>query len=210
MNKARQSLIQGDLESFANHIQEANRLSAHRNYRSFLLAVSVPLSLLEEMSHHLPEDKKKDVVDQALYYLHNAQAINPRSASALFYWGQLKTLAPESLLPKNLKSPEHYYKQALEIDPLHLGATIELAKIYQRQNRSKQALEILERWSHAKHSSPKALEYYQMLANAYIVSGDVEKNRQILIKHHHLRQKLTEHYQDSDLDNRPAFVQSLD
>lgn len=182
VNSARQRMIAGDLEGFSKDIQLANSLSRHTNYRSNLLAVTVPLTLLEEAKDKMGEERTKSVVEQALYYLENAHGINPRSAAALYYLGRLKTLAPAKYLPSDMKEPEEYYKEALKLDPLHLGSRMALADILALRGDRKAALKLLEGGYKYIYNTSKVIDYYQKMALAYLQDGQMEKYQEALLR----------------------------
>ena len=119
-NKAREHLLAGDLDEFAEDVIAAQNVSMYGNYRAPLLAVNVPLTLLEEAGDQLTKEQKKDVFEQGLSYLRHVRAINPRSSSALYYLGKIQQLALAEFIPEDLKTPEEYYAQAIKLDPLHV------------------------------------------------------------------------------------------
>lgn len=182
VNSARQKLIKADLEGFAGDIQLANKLSRHTNYRSNLLAVTVPLTLLEEAQSDMDEKRLKGVVNQALYYLENAIAINPRSAGALYYMGQLKALAPREYLPDTLLSSEEYYQKALKLDMLHVGARMALADIMALRGNKEGALALLEAGYRYHYKSAKVIEYYNKMAFAYLNAGKMNMHKDALLR----------------------------
>ena len=181
-NRARSHMIAGDLEDFAADVITAQKVSMQGNYRAPLLAVNVPLTLLEEASDELTLEQKKDVFEQGLLYLRHVRAINPRSSSALYYLGKIQQLAPAEFIPEDLKSPEEYYTEALSLDPLHLGSRMELSAIYANQGKAAESLKILEEGYGYKYSTAKALDYYGQLAKLYLSKGDTKKGQETLLK----------------------------
>ena len=171
-NKARDHLLAGELEGFADDVLLANRLSFDGNYRAYLLAVNVPLSLLEEAGDKLNMEQKRDIFNQGLSYLRHVRSINPRSSSALYYLAKIQQISLPELIPEDLKSPADYYTQALAIDPLHLGARLELSDIYKRGGKPQKALDILEQGFDFKYGSSKAMEFYGRLTQIYLQKGD--------------------------------------
>lgn len=181
-NKARKHLAKGELELFAEDVIKAQQLSFYGTYRAPLLAVNVPLTLLQEASDELSPEQKKDVVVQALSYLQHVRTINPRSSSALYYLGKICQLAPEEMLPADLKTVEEYYLNALAIDPLHIGARVELAEMYMEDKDQDKALKILEGGYHYKYATMKAMDLYGRLAQLYVLQGDAKKGQAVLTK----------------------------
>ncbi len=180
-NKARDHMLQGDLEDFAEEVVQASRISFDGNYRIYLLAVNVPLSLLEGARDELTVEQKKEIFDQALSYLRHVRAINPRSSSALYYLAKIQENVPADFIPEDLTSPEEYYKAALKLDPLHLGARIELSEIYAQQGKKEESLKVLEQGINYRYSTSKAMEYYARLMKIYVQSGN-EAGRQKMAK----------------------------
>lgn len=176
-NKARDHLLAGELEAFVDDVLWANEVSLQGNYRSYLLAVNVPLTLLQEAGDEFPEDKKKDIFDQGLSYLRHVRRINPRSSSALYYLGKIQQVAPKEFIPEDLKTPAEYYAAALQLDPLHLGSRMELAKINPQRE-----LEILEGGLQYRYNTSKAMEYYGRLMQIYLQNGDAAARDEMLEK----------------------------
>jgi tetratricopeptide (TPR) repeat protein len=183
-NKARDHLLAGELEHFAEDVTLANKIGFDGNYRAYLLAVNVPLTLLET-PEKFNDDQLKDIFDQGLSYLQQVRQINPRSSSALFYLAKIQQLAPQKLIPEDLKSPEEYYQEALIIDPLHLGSRLELAQIYEGQQQNDKALALLEAGFDFRYGSAKAMELYGKLMQLYLINGNVGGQAKAL---HHLQQ----------------------
>jgi O-antigen ligase len=179
-NKARKHMIAGDLEAFADDIITAQKVSFYGAYRAPLLAVNVPLTLLQEASDELSAEQKVQIAEQGLSYLQQARAINPRSASALYYLGKMQQLAPESVTEQDGKTPEEYFRAALDLDRLHLGARMDLADIYARRGERDKALDILEEGYRYRYSAPKVVEYYSLLAQYYLVRNEAEKRDEVL------------------------------
>ena len=181
-NKARDHLLAGELEEFADNVVLANQISMHGNYRSYLLAVNVPLTLLEEAGDQLEKDKKKEIFDQGLAYLRHVRGINPRSSSALYYLAKIQQLAPKEFIPEDLETPETYYAKALAFDPLHIGSRMELSQIYERSGDQKKAIELLEQGLGYKYSTSKVMDYYSRLLKIYLKNGNQEGREDVLTK----------------------------
>ncbi|MAZ76615.1 MAG: hypothetical protein CMH31_04860 [Micavibrio sp.] len=206
VNSARQKMIKGDLESFSKDIQLANKLSRHTNYRSNLLAVTVPLTLLEEARAEMDAERTENVVKQALYYLENAIAINPRSAAALYYMGQLKELAPAEYLPEMMKTSEEYYKEALRLDLLHIGARMELADILMLRGDKKEALKLLEAGYRFQYKTVKVVEYYQKMAFIYLGDGNMDRYQHALKKLMRAQERFGGSNVGQESGETPSFV----
>lgn len=173
VSKARNNLlVENDLDSFAENIVMANDISLQGNYRSFILAVNVPMTLLEQADKNLDETKRKDIFDLALHYLTSARAVNPRSASALYYLAKIQQLVPDSFVPDYLESSEEYYRQSIKIDPLHVGARVELSKILERNNLHKDMMTLLEDGLRYRYNTSNAMQLYGRLMEVYRRAGD--------------------------------------
>ncbi|MEM9469939.1 MAG: O-antigen ligase family protein [Pseudomonadota bacterium] len=172
--QARKDLIAGDLDAFAKNTQLSHKLSGYKNYRAHLLGVTVPLTLLETAQEQMDKKRLESTVKQALYYLDRASAINPRSAAALFYKGRLKELAPSEFMPVNFGTSEAYYKQALTLDPTHLGARMALADFWRTKGDKDAALSLLEQGYRYRYSKSNVIEYYQKIAIAFLEAGRIE------------------------------------
>lgn len=195
VNKARDNLlVENDLESFSENIVMANDISLQGNYRSFVLAVNVPMTLLEQEDESLDEAKRKDVFDLALHYLRSARAVNPRSASALYYLARIQQFVPSHFVLDDLLSSEEYYKQALDLDPLHVGARLELSKIYEQQNLHKQTMTLLEEGADYIYNTSNAMQLYARLMQLYAQAGDKEGSKEAFIKMQSFQRRL--HYQE--------------
>lgn len=175
VDKARLNLIAGDLDKFAGNLQLSHRFSQYSNYRAHLLGVTVPLSLLEHARYQMDDERLKDVVDQALYYLDNAGSVNPRSAAVLYYKGNLRKLAPARLLPDDFKTSEEYYRDALKLNVLHLGSRMALADLLNVRGEEGEALKILEDGYRYHYRKSMVVNYYESIARAYLRAGRIEE-----------------------------------
>ncbi|MCI5060962.1 MAG: O-antigen ligase family protein [Alphaproteobacteria bacterium] len=171
-NKARDMLMTGQLESFADHVLMANKLSFQGNYRPYILAVTVPLTLLENPEKLKGLEHQKQIFDQAHIYLKHVQDINPRSASAHYYTGRLVELAPAGLDITDISNARKSYQNALKLDPLHIGARLALADIYLQDNQESKAIELLKQGIHYKYGISTAQDLYTKLLGLYVKTGN--------------------------------------
>ena len=190
-NKARDNMLAGNLEGFADDIMRANKTSFQGNYRSYLLAANVPLSLLEEGQGKFSEDQRKEIYDQTIFYLNQSKNLNPRSSASFYYLGKIQKFVPASFASKETKTPETYFKQALKLDPKHIGARIELAKLYAQNGDKGSELKTLEGGLQYYYNTSYAIEYYQYLSRLYLESGDVVKTQSMLGKVHTLKKRIS-------------------
>lgn len=189
-NKARNYMMAGDLERFAHDVVFAQRVGFNGNYRAYLLAVSVPLSLLEEADSKLNTEQKEELTQSALNYIDHVRFINPRSSSALYYMGQLVDIGEQKALSKETQSAEFYYGEALKIDPLHIGSRLALARIYERAGDEARAIEILEQGARYRYSSLNAMSLYQKMLTYYLQNGESQKRDETLQKMRGFREQL--------------------
>ncbi len=182
-NKARDHLFRADLDAFAKDIIMANKLSLNGNYRSYLLAVNVPMTLLQDQSDSFNEEQKKEIFDQALSYLRQVKAINPRSASTYYYLARIQQLVPKEFVPEDLKNSQSYYERALELDPIHIGSRIQLSFIYERDLLSfDRALALMEEGANYRYATSKEIDLYARLAELYLKAGNKEGRDKALQK----------------------------
>ncbi len=189
-NKARDHMLAGELEEFADDVIFAQRIGFNGNYRAYLLAVSMPLSLLEEAGDKLNTEQKEELTKSALGYINHVRYINPRSSSALYYMGKLIDVGEQDALSKETQPAEFYYSEALKIDPLHLGSRLALAKIYDRSGDAKRGIEILEQGAQYKYSSINSMNLYQKLVEYYLQNGDAQKRDETLQKMRSFQRRL--------------------
>lgn len=171
-NKAREHMLAGELEEFANDAIFAQRISLEGNYRAPLLAVNLPLTLLQEAKDELTLEQKQDIFNQGLSYLWHVRNINPRSSSALFYLGKIQQISPKEFIPEEMQPPEEYYLEALRLDPIHIGSRLELSRIYESQGEHDKALKIIEEGFAYKYGTVKARDLYARLLQLYLQKGD--------------------------------------
>ncbi len=189
VKSAREKMIRGDLEGFAANITTANALSQYSNYRAFVLSANIPVTLLSQAQATMTAKQKRDAVEQAHYYLKTALAINPRSASAYYYYGQLVQVAPASMLPDGLLSAEEYYTRALELDVVHIGSRLELAKIYERRGDKEAAYALLDHVFEFHFRTANVMEYYSKMAIMYLERWEMAKHRLALTRLQQKRQQ---------------------
>lgn len=194
VNRARDALlVRGDLSAFANNLVLANGANQGMNYRTWLLAANIPMGILQETANGLSDEKKKEFYEQAMGQLFKVRALNPRSSAALFYLGKLQTLVPPELLAADAPKPEDMYKEALRIDPLHLGARMALADLYKKEGRDEDSFETLQGGFNYSYAMPIALNYYTRMMVEYLARGDKDgyQGAQQKIALYHYRMKMT-------------------
>jgi len=180
---AKEHLNAGNLELFAKDVITSHRLSGYRNHRAHLLSASLPLSLLQDQKAQMDGARIQQSFDQAYYHLTSALAINPRSASAYYYLGQLTQLTPALMVEKeSAQSAEDYFNQALKIDPTQASARMALYDILMARGQEDAALEMLEAGYQFEYKTAVVIGYYQKIAMAYLMAGKAEQHKDAMQK----------------------------
>ncbi|MBI2234361.1 MAG: O-antigen ligase family protein [Micavibrio aeruginosavorus] len=153
-----------DVEGFAQAVNAANRVNMGLSARPYLMAATVPLSILKNRFPAIPQEEQKALFTQTDGLLARALRQNSRSAAAWYHRGDLARLVNPSVLPDNYPKAEDSFAKALEIDPLHLPARVALAEIRQASGDDKAALDLLAaglRWPYPVFD---ALPYFEKTA----------------------------------------------
>ncbi len=180
-NRAARDLFREDMLTFADDINKSARVSQGMNGRAYLLAVNVPMSILEFEKGRMKDDKQKELYAQVTDYMTRVLAINPREASAYYYLGKVQTLVTSSLIPEGTMIPEDYYKQALALDPKHLGARMALYDLYRRMKKPlADQLAVMEPGEGLLYNTPAAMGYYQKLAVLYLENKNYGKAKEMM------------------------------
>ena len=188
-NKARVHLLAGDLPEFADDVLFAQNVGFHLNYRAYLLAVNVPMSLLEEQAEDLDAAQKTEITRTALNYIQHVRSTNPRSSSALFYLGKLKQIGDADVMSDVPEAADYFYAQAIKIDPLHIGSRMALSEIYETRGQSDQAKQVLEEGLIYRYSTMSAVDLYGRLAMYYLKTGEYDAQQDMLRKMHSFQKR---------------------
>jgi O-antigen ligase len=190
VNAARDSLYKrGDLQAFARMLENAHAADHGLNFRTWLLAANIPLGILQEGQNTLSDDQRHELYNQAAGQLARVRALNPRNASALYYQARLQTLGPAEWA-QGMPSPEELYKQALKLDPLHLGARMALASLYEERGDEDGMMQVLKDGFDYTYGSTKAMDYYGRIMVMALARGDKELYRQAMDKIVRFRQRM--------------------
>lgn len=190
VSKARDSLfVHSDLQQFAAHLQTAHFFDRGLNFRTWLLAANIPMGILQDGGAALPPEQQKELYGQAEGQLARARALNPRSATVRYYQAHLQELVPAAVAP-GTKPPEELYREALALDPLHLGSRLALADIYEKRGEKDRAVALLEDGLEYRYGTSRAMEYYGKMLLIYIQAGDQEKRQAMLQKMARLKQRM--------------------
>jgi hypothetical protein len=182
-NRARDSLFREDIVHFPHEINMASRISMGLNFRVYLFAVNVPISILDYKKDTIGEKEQKELYDQTVGYMNIALGLNPRAATAYYYLGKVQSLVQPSVIPEGTLPPEEYYKKALALDPLHLGARMALFKIYKEQNKSNEELLLfLQEGEQFFYTTDVVNGYYGALAKLYLEEKNYGKMKEVLAR----------------------------
>lgn len=183
VNRARGNLFQEKMFDFADDINAANSVSQGLNYRAFLLAVNVPMSILDFEKDRLKDEQKKELYEQVKGDMDAVISLNPRMSEAYYYLGRVQTMVPSSIIPEGTPSAEEYYKKALHIEPINLGARMELFRLVKERGGSiEEQLAVLEPGFYFVYTVPAAEAYYTALSQVYLQSGNYGKTNATLAK----------------------------
>lgn len=190
VNRAKNNLFSENIFDFANQINDANRLSQGMNFRAYLLAVNVPMAILDLNTPKLDEKQQAELYQQVKGYMDNVIALNPRDASARYYLGKVQTLVDPQILPEGTPSPEEFYKESLNLDPAFLGARMALHALYKQENRSpEEQLAIMEPGLPFVYTHPMAAEFYGELGHLYLATENYEKSKEVMLKGMEFKQR---------------------
>lgn len=183
VNRAKNNLFSENIFEFANQINDANRLSQGMNFRTYLLAVNVPMAILDLNTPKLDEKQQAELYEQVTGYMDNVIALNPRDASARYYLGKVQTLVAPDIVPEGTPSPESFYLEALNLDPAFLGARMALIGLYKQENRPlDEQIAVMEPGLPFVYTHPMAAEYYGELGGLYLLAENYGKAKETMAK----------------------------
>lgn len=181
-NKARDALFRQDMNGFMNDINMGDKVSMRLNARTFLFAVNVPMAILDDRKSTLNVDQQEKLFKQVMWYMQDALAINPRSATPYYYMARVQSLVDPSVIPEDMETPQALYEKALRLDPMHLGSRMELFKLYKADGKTtKELLALMEPTSNYIYNTTAVRDYYGALANLYLEDGDYGKVKEIML-----------------------------
>ncbi len=182
-NKARDNLFNQNMTEFADNINKAVNISQGMNFRAYLLAVNVPLTLFEINKSEQTPDSRRQLYDQAVGYMNKVLSINPRNDSAYYYLAKVQEVAGEDIVPEGTAKPVELYQKALTLNPFHLGARLSLLGLYKREGRSREEMiTLMEPGLNLSYTSPVAAEYYKEIASLYLEDGNYGKVQDVMEK----------------------------
>lgn len=193
VNAARDSLFADeDLQAFAHNLQTAHAWDHGLNFRTWLLASNIPMGILQESRNTLDEKQRIELYEQAAGQLARAEALNPRSASVLYYRAKLQSLAPAGAVTKEETPPEDLYKRAITLDPLHLGARTALADIYEARGDNDAAMKVLDEGIDYTYSYSRALDYYGRVMLMHTMRGEKDMQQKAMNKMIEFKRRMKE------------------
>lgn len=182
LKEARKQAFKGDLQKFSEYINAAHDIGIASNYRAYILAVTLPMGLLQTRGDALPDAEKKKLYLQAVGHLEQAEKRNPRSAAIYYYRAKLQDLVPPHIIPDTAQDPKELYERALRIDPQHASARIELMKIYQAREDVESALRVAEEGLRWGYRNLQAREFYLAAGTLYLLTKQPEKHKKVMAK----------------------------
>ncbi len=183
VNRARDNLFKEEMFAFADNINRANAVSNGLSFRAYTFAVNVPLSILQYPTAGTTDETRKKLYDQVLDYMDRIEDINPRDPSPAYYRAKVQQMVPSAIIPQGTPSPEFYYKESLRLQPLQIGARLELLNIYTREKRPlADRIALMEPGINFMYISPLAKDYYSAMSRLYLEDGDYDKVKQTMMR----------------------------
>lgn len=170
IKKAKEAAYDNDMRAFTRYVNLSDELSFGTNYRAYLLAVTVPISILEVNGHLMSDEEKNKVYAQAVSFLDSAERLNPVNPAVAYYRGYVQDFVDETALPEGIKSQEDYYRESLALNPLHVAARLALLKLYRDQNDMVRFEDALKTGLDWKYQSPQAQELFLEAQRYYILT----------------------------------------
>lgn len=182
-NKAAKSLSAHDMDGFVENINKSGNISNGMNFRSYLLAVNVPISILMAEKSALSDEDKRALYDQATGYMEKVLSINPRSDAAYFYMAKIQEIAGVGVVPEGAPTREELYKKSLALNSMNLQSRLSLYDLYKVEGRPlADLIAIMEPAKDMFFNSRLASNYYGELAKLYVEAEDYGKVEGVLHK----------------------------
>ncbi len=175
--KARDAMMRGvgGLDEYGLNMLLADKVGFHSNPNVYLLAVNIPLVLLQ---HNLPDMEADKVTAEAAQINNNIdQALkrNPLMSSAWYYKGMLAQLVPASSLPDDMPPPKTSYERAIQLDPMHIGARVALIDLALQENEVDKAKALYEYVDLFRFHTEAVRELYNRALLIYTLTQEREK-----------------------------------
>lgn len=179
-SKARTQALAGDIEGMGSSLNQAHAVSHGMSYKAYLMAIAIPLGILETQGGTLSATEQRQIYEQIDGYVKALLRLNPQSAAAYYYRGRMVQLTPPSIAGKNAPSPEEAFQTSLDMDPMHLGSRLALIRIYQIEKRRDEALALAEEGLLMRYRTLQALELYGAAAEMYLQRDDMENHSRVM------------------------------
>jgi NADH:ubiquinone oxidoreductase subunit 6 (subunit J) len=194
-DRARQRMLQDDVNGFASDVNLADKTSFGLNARAYILAASVQIGLL-----HFEKHNRDEIVKQAKEFLEKAYQYNPRMVSVPYYYGLLY-----SSLDASSKLAEKYFKEAVLLNPLHLPSREMLMQFYINNKNPQKALEIGREGLAWKYIRNNPVNFYNQII---LLMLDIEDIEGLDVVERKARQAMKEFSKDPSQENVLDFMQS--
>ncbi len=180
IKKARTALSEGDMKTFATAVETADKRAFGLNSKTYTLAASIPMGILETKGQTLPIPEQKKLYHQITTLLDKAYRTNPRSAAIFYHRAQLYDMVAPSVIPETAPSQAALLNTALKLDQLHLPSRERLAALYMAKGEQRKALDLLLEglgWPYTAHDP---LSYYRM--TEYLMKRENDFTKQNLLQ----------------------------
>jgi len=133
LKRAEESLFIGELDSYTQEVNLAEKLSFGLNARVYAVAATVPLAILMQSETPPSPQDQASLVEQADGLLAKARTLNPRDPQVLIQSADLAAYRGQP------QAAETLLRSALDLDPLKLVALLKLADNLRAQGRGDEA-----------------------------------------------------------------------
>lgn len=175
LNRAQRAGLDSNIESFADNVNRAGKLSGNKNARALVMASSVSLGILQVNGPLMPLEARQDLYKDGMALLERAQRYNPRLSGIDYNKAALsEALAAEGGFVENYTPPEIFLTRALALDPLHLPTRRKLAALYDAHGEEGKAYETLKAGLKWPYKDQDRELYYQELARRALERGDMD------------------------------------
>jgi hypothetical protein len=176
--RAQKAALSGDVETFADSVNGAGKLSGNRNARALVMAAGVKLATLEETGFQMDQSRHAALLQSGLRLLEMAERHNPRLSDIAYNKARFTALRGQED-----GEAAFFLRHALALNPLHLPARRMLADLYDERGAPAEAYALLKEgldWPYA--SAEDSVPYYQDFALRALARGDMEAHKRALEK----------------------------
>lgn len=158
--QGRAASMRGDMAGFERMVNGADRVALGLNVRPYILAVAIPLSLLQQSQSSMTPDEKAALKTQIETILDRARRVYPRHPAIPYNHAQ----TIRAIMPLDSDLALSLYLEALRLDPLYLPARTGAADLLRLTGRDDDAYKTLVAgldWPYAAEF--RILSYYKTL-----------------------------------------------